>query len=378
MATSEQIIPCSIVQLSDFTTFGQAPGIALLAFGWTKDTTVNGTVNWSNVTQTPFQNQNGFPSLTTITYRGAYSNAAVTYNINDTVTFNGMTWVNISSYTSSASTPTPGNEYGNPGGTTVRWVLYCFEIWKSATTPTMYIKFEFTGNTSNYSQPQMRITVATSDDTNGTMGVGAGNQVTTAILVPTSNISTGTAGQDDTCFFSGDSGGRFALLYWPEFTSDASFFGVERSLSSTGTYYTSPSGAVTPYWMTVSLVFSGSILTQYLINTTGSTWIKPATDTKITTLCYSGVHNDQFESIGSNTGQGGSNFSAPALPIYPLVGWVGNPLTIALSGKTLDFPSAGQFTVQMYGSTRTYLSTRNASFINFGEGGNNVLAMRYD
>src|ERR1700675_2100502 len=101
MATNSQFVPYSNAILSNFTTFGQAIGTALSAFGWTKDATVNGTANWSTVTQTPFQVQQPFPSLTTITFRGAYSNAAVTYNVNDTVTFNGMTWVNQTSYTSS-------------------------------------------------------------------------------------------------------------------------------------------------------------------------------------------------------------------------------------------------------------------------------------
>ena len=260
----------------------------------------------------------------------------------------------------------------------MKWVLYCFEIWKSATTPTIFMKFEYYGNAASLSQPTVRITVATSDDTNGTMGTGAGNQVTSAITLPTSNISTATAGQDCTCFFSGDSGGRFAMMYWPEFIGFGNFFGIERSLSSTGTYYTTPSGAVTPYWTLTSLVYSSSVSTQYLINTTGSTWIHPATDSKITTLSYSGAHQNQFETASDNTGQGGANFTAPAFPIYPLVGWVGNPLTIALSGKTQDFPSAGQFTAQMYGSTRTYLASRNGNFASFGEGANNVLAMRYD
>lgn len=378
MATLVQIVPLRIDKLADFTTFGQAIGTALSTFGWTKDTSVSGTVNWGTITQVPYQSQAAFPTATTVTFRGAYSAAAVSYSINDTVTLNGNTYICTVAYTSSASTPQPGFELGNPGGSAQRWTLYPFEIWKSATTPTIFIKFEFNGNAADFAWPLIRITVATSDDTNGTMGGGAGNQVTTAISFPITNVSTVPEGMTLPCYFSGDSGGRFAMMFWPDLVGTASFWGVERSLDNTGAYYTTPSGAVTPYWTTVSHTYSGSIQMQSLINTTGSTWIKTTADTKITTISYAGNHASQFESVSLDTGQGSANFSVPALPVYPLVGWVGNPLTIALSGKLRDLPALGSFTTLMYGSTRTYLATRNTNFSTFGEGNNNDLAMRYD
>ena len=115
MATLEQIVPTNILQLADFKTFGQAIGTALSSFGWTKDYLCQRYSGLEHRHADAVPKQQSFPSLTTITFRGAYSNAGVTYNVNDTVTFNGMTWVNQTSYTSSASTATPGNELA-PGG----------------------------------------------------------------------------------------------------------------------------------------------------------------------------------------------------------------------------------------------------------------------
>jgi hypothetical protein len=385
MSTNVQYLPWDSFTLANFKTWGQAIGTALTAFGWSLDGTVNGTVNWSTLVNWP--GQFGFTStvinaIATTTSRGAFVNTN-TYSTNDYVTFNGATWICVSAYTSTATTPTPGNDIGS--GLTQHWALWCFEIWKSAVTPTMYIRFEYYGFASSTNagiQPQIRVIVGTSDDTSANLGVGAGNVRSSGFVMNTTQVSTLALayGNNYPCYFSGDTGNRLAMLMWDDIddAQGTSFFCVERSLSNAGAYYTTPSGAVTPYWTIISASYANSFTSQALINTTGSTWIQGSQDSQPWALNANLTHNGQVEAIGTGTGMGIGNQSFPALPVFPMVGWVGNPMTTVMSFKTSDAPHNGEYTISLYGTSRTYYATKNSIFANFGGSTNNGLALRFD
>ncbi len=394
MATLTQYLPYDNFRVSNFTTWAQAIGTALSTFGWVKDTTVNGTVNWGTMVYSPNHDPtNSFPAQGTTTSRGAWSNASVTYSANDYVTSAGATWICRSGYTTTTSSPTPENEI--TAGSTQHWVLWPFEIWKSSTTPTIYLKFEYGGQVNATQVPYIRITVGTSDNTSANLGVGAGNVQSAAnSTTPTGVAATNSRdGMYLNCYFSGDSTNRFAMLMWygtDSFTSlGTGFFCVERSLTNTGSYYTTPSGAVTPYWTAIWSGYSNTNAMQSFVNTTGSTWILTTSDSAITTVSSSLDHAVAPEVASFTSGEGGGNASLPAFPIWPLVGWVGNPMTAAMSfkagsGAQGDAPNASTFTVPVYGTTRTFICSRNnASFLNFGTTpasgtGNSGLAMRFD
>ena len=384
--------------LANFKSWGQAPGTALLAFGWSIDSTVNGVVNWSTLTYTPTQsNQTDFfggftlPAFATTNSRGAWSNASVTYAINDYVTYNGATWICRSGYTTSGNSSTPTPDQDN-----THWVLWVFEVWISATTPTIYLRLEYTGQTSNTNVPRMRIAVATNDNTSANMGVGAGQQVIVNDINGTTSGYTARPNIEFLCYFSGDSGNRFGMMMWAQAddigttgVNATGFFCVERSLSSSGAYYTTPSGAVTPYWTAVWSGYSVVNFQQSIVNTTGTTWILTNSEIHPTTASVFLLHNtnpdnalslSQIATAFENQGYPGAN----AFPIWPLVGWVGNPMTAVMTFKAAfvtDAPYNASFTTLLYGSTRTYISSYNASsFANFGTGSsiNNGLAMRFD
>jgi|SRR5271157_184279 len=394
MSTYTTTAPYDNYSFTSFSKWAQTIGTALSNFGWVKDTSVNGTVNWSTLTYSPYHDPtNSLPAQTTLNFRNAWSNATVTYAAGDVVTSAGATWWCRVGYTTSASSPTPENEI--VAGGTQHWVLYVFEVWKSAITPTIYIKFEYGGFSSFTYSPFIRITVGTSDDTNGNLGTGAGQQQSNAQTIPFTTATT--IEQNPTylpCFFSGDSGNRFAMLMWASgeglgLSTSPSFFCVERSINSSGAYYTTQSGSVTPYFTAIWAGYSQNQAMQSFINTTGTTWIKTSTDSYITTLSADLSHGAAPES-GSPASSTGANSSyyiqVPALPIYPLVGWVGNPMTAAMSFKvgdsntsTGDAPSYFTFTATLYGATRTYFAARY-NFTSFTCAGdtNNGLAMRYD
>ena len=397
MSTITSYLPYSNYTFTTFSTWAQAIGTALTTFGWVKDTAVNGTVNWSTLTFSPFHDPGSsgvFPAQATVTYKGAWSNASVTYSTNDIVTSAGATWICRSGYTTSSTSPTPENEV--TAASTIHWVLYPFEVWKSANTPTIYLKFEYGGNASAFTQvPVVRVTVGTSDDTNGNLGTGANQQKTGAINLPNTTATlVGNLGEYLPCYFSGDSSNRFSMMMFAsgEAFGQASsplFFTIERSLDNTGAYYTTQSGAVTPYWTAIWAGYSDFQNIQSIINTTGSTWILNNVDTAMTTLCSDLSHTIAPEDgVTGSTGSGSGNASVPAFPIWPLVGWVGNPMTSAMSFKvgatatpvgSGDAPGYAEYTAEMYGVTHTYMGFRS-NFQTFGGGvtTNNGLGMRFD
>jgi hypothetical protein len=397
--------------------WGQGIGTALSTFGWTKDATPTGTVNWNTVTlalniRGDWQN---YPADGTLNFRGAWSNAGVVYAVRDVVTDGGMTWICSAGYT---STSTAGTSTSSPPSSEWQtgvnhWFPFLFEVWASTGSPTIYLRFEYGAwGVSNQSfLPFIRVKVGTSTDVNGTLGTGTGQQAIGSFGLGnggggggsgTSNTSNSVFNGGLPCFFSGDSGNRFAMLMWYPFDGflGTCFFCVERSIGNTGSYCVTPSGFTTPYWTAIFAGWNsqnsntGGVLMQSLINVTGTTWIKSGLEVNATTLSFGGDHNINPDNLGGfSTGQGSGNFSTPAYPVWPLVGWVGNPMTAVLSMRSnnnADLPSNGAlFTQTMYGVSHTYLAARSS--VIFGQFGppnsttggasqlyQNGMAMRYD
>ena len=135
---------------------------------------------------------------------------------------------------------------------------------------------------------------------------------------------------------------------------------------------------VTPYWTFIFAGYSNTFLSQAFINTTGTTWLKTTTDPNPWILFTQNSHVNTIEGAGTAGDTGNVNMSLPVMPVFPLVGWVGNPITATMGFKVSDAPGDGEFTVQVYGTSHTYYCTRNTTFQTFGGGTNNGLAMRFD
>lgn len=145
---------------------------------------------------------------------------------------------------------------------------------------------------------------------------------------------------------------------------------------------------VTPYWTIIwwgannTGSTSGTGFIGCLIQTVNNQWIQTGFDTRIWTVALSGIHNTPPDQIGIATESGSGNQSNPVFPIWPLVGWVGNPMTAALTAKISDTPAYAGITATIYGASHPYLCfSRNGSFGGFGSqsGGNiNAVVMRYD
>lgn len=166
MATNTQSLIWDNVLLANFKAWGQSVGTALTAFGWSKDSTIAGTVNWAGLNFTPYLNTSiSIPAAATnYLVRGAWANTGVTYAINDVVTSAGATWYCQAGYTPTTASASPENEFLSGG--TQHWVLFPYEVWKSAGAVPIYLRFEYigiSGTVNSTANPRIRITFGTSD-----------------------------------------------------------------------------------------------------------------------------------------------------------------------------------------------------------------------
>lgn len=234
-----------------------------------------------------------------------------------------------------------------------------YEIWEFAdsfaSTSPVFIKLQY-GTAVSAGLPGFTISVGTSTNGAGLLG---GNLFGPYSVFP-SGSPTGASIWE--CDFSG-APGRFGMMLWRNCSTAVApiFFAVERSVNSTGSYtgaYTtilfangSNQGNGGAYQASLLAPGTGSIFLQ-----SQTSWVTPAVSS-------------------STTGFGSSS---AFLPVFPLVGKLDNPVTVAGVVKSGDQGEAGAFTVSLYGNSRTYLYSKATAFDSVGLGTNNGIAMRWD
>lgn len=246
---------------------------------------------------------------------------------------------------------------------------YCaYEVWKSTDTLSssspLYIKISY-GRDSN-SMPTVNFDFATSTDGLGNM---TGNTITGFRSNNPGNSDTGGGASLYEWDFSGaagQAGNWLAILGGRNFANvGGSFFvAVERSQDSTGAY-------TNAYW---------TIVTQTAYDTTP----KQQTLFKAGGGTTSALMTGSICCINSYLASNGLSGNIPFFPIYPLIGKVDNPLTVAGVMGSSDQTEGATFTISLYGNTRTYMFSKSAggSFTKFGANGannNNMgVCMRWD
>lgn len=370
--------------LSDYLTWAQGISNMLNNFGWVLDTGVNGTVNWATTIApnvqgaSPVANNGGYSS------QGAWSNAHGAYTANvhyvtytDPNTGSAATYLCSTGYTpTTASAPPPYD--------TTHWVVWNFEVWKSNNAlTTIFMKFEYIWQGATGWSPQVRVYVATGRDTSGNMGTAA-NQQNSTFSMPVNNGASAEPGYGTNNYFSGDAGNRFTMILWAETYNDlgASFMTVERGLSSTGTYQSSPT-----YWSVHFFGYSNSSLSSTTLQTSPGVFVKNS-DTNIWTLtCDLSMSGSAFPNLTTEPNAAGvGNMVIPLFPIWPIPGWVGNPITSAMTFKVGgtsetqggDTPNAAFVSTVMYGQTRTYYCSHHVNFTGIALGADNGIAIRWD
>jgi hypothetical protein len=248
---------------------------------------------------------------------------------------------------------TQSTDTGQVNWSTIGAVAAVYEIWRfgDALTP-YYFKIAY----ANSAMPSISVTIGTGTNGSGTLtGTTLGPLTIMSALNPVSSTATYE------CNFSG-SASRIGFQLWRNAPSGAefqTFIGIERSLSSSGTYTSDH----------CTLVYSG--------------WQSSNKSRQRTLVAGIGASNDDSGicAILSGTATTSSLFNTkvPISPIFPNVGAYDYPLTVAAFGRATDFIDGGLISSTLYGSTITYIGAKTDNFISFGPAGNNgVLLMRYD
>ena len=283
---------------------------------------------------------------------GAY-NGATTYQAGDVVTSSAVGSVALTFVYINAS-PASGQTCDN----TTYWSPYWMEIWatNSGTLTNFYFKIEY-GCMATISIPQMTIQFGTTYSANS--GVIGGNVSVVEYLL----YGTSAAPASSPMVFTGDGANYFGMLLWTTVNYGEVIFGFERSISGTVsslpvynssyiTYLKNYYGATNPYQQSVFL--SGS----------------PATSLRRQYGACVGLTDTTTQVVNGNT---------PVYPVFPTIGWIGNPLTLFVGVASVDATEAASITTTIYGATHTYYITKATyALYTFAAAGPLAVGMRYE
>jgi hypothetical protein len=368
MATLTQTIVGTNSSYANFKTWagdvtaspGTGTGIAaaLYTLGFTKQSDTY-TAQWDNgTTNAALSNPNSIPlaagnlfgsafatttnnarsALASSAFQGAWS-VGTGYTVGQIVTYTpsgGAQQV----YICIANGGVGVSPAGNSGGTSTSFFApYYMEIWSMAAAglDTVYIKLEYGGG-ATATNPQLSIQLGSAYVANS--GVLSGNVST----VEQCFIGTATATSSE-CDWAGDGQNWFAMYMHRANTSHSSCVVFERAISgqtagapvysASNQYITYLTGFVTPTWHQCSLFLSGGVA-----NSVRNPWAS------VVNLFTAGS-----QIVNSIT---------PALPVFPLIGWVGNPMSAIQAYSVTDASEGVNVTSTVYGSTTTYKQSINA------------------
>lgn len=228
---------------------------------------------------------------------------------------------------------------------------FVYEVWKAAdalaSTMPIFVKVQYGFSSTS---PRFQITVGTGSD-------GAGNitsQVISSAPWAASGNLTNQGASTFPCYFSG-SAGEFRALMWSVSTSTpniTAFFTIERSKDG--------SGNNTASYVTVTAAGSGasSISNQQTVTASA------AANRETGIVALAGTN-------GSNTGA--ALGTVAALPVFPLLGLVGNPMLGLMVAFASDVAANSTCTVaSMYGSTHTYIAFNPGGLLSNALGARNI------
>jgi len=233
---------------------------------------------------------------------------------------------------------------------------------KGTQLPAYYFKFEY-GNQST-SVPSFAFQIGTAITTTGALnssGLRGFREIITLDVTTASGAST-----FETDFYAdatpGLAGGKFAMLGWRTATATSAqiYLGWERSKDNFGV----DTGLYMTYLWSSALASSWK---QSSVFATGSTNF--GTRTTVNALSIFMGNNASLQ-VGNNI---------PVAPVFPSVGYFGNPITIFLGLAIQDTNEGVAFVTTVYGASHTYIMTKVASGASdFSSTNDSGLAMRWE
>jgi hypothetical protein len=304
---------------------------------------------------------------------GAIWSSGTTYAIGDVVWYNDGSGhygtfisVHVTNLNNIPNAATVGSHGNSAGGT--YWAVWNYEVWQSTDTgspaPTpYYVRVEYGTNNSVTSCPSLAFQFSNADSSTLTGDIYApsvaatGNCTNREIVLINASCTDGGATLFE-CDFCGDTTNSGVCAFmWRNATTTVSacFFGWERSWANNGTqintYITyvvggGPSNSGTSTWKQCSLFLSGA----------------PSMGIRSFGVCdagWTGANSVAAPGSAAHSSAVGNNI--PAQPVFPLVGWCGNPLLMLVAVNPLDIAEGGQFSIYNYGAPHTYLATLGVS-----------------
>lgn len=247
------------------------------------------------------------------------------------------------------------SEATHPASDTLHWMPYNYEIWKSngslSSTAPIYMKLVYctvssgtsVGNSATANWPGLIMDIGTAYPSVGQIG---GNHIGEFLMG--FNSSTGV-GNTYECDFSGNAD-EFAMILWrnaaANSTSIPDVLYIDRTKDQNGntlsTFFTvgySNSNTSRAQW-TLFNAATGGVINYQFTGGNNSGW---------TTL------------IAPNTGTGGYAYQGltPVFPIFPVPGYIANPVLMAVVMKTGDFTDGQLVNAVLYGTSHTFLMSKS-------------------
>jgi len=236
-----------------------------------------------------------------------------------------------------------------------------YEIWRCAnstnqTNCPIFFRIDFGAQNNVASTPRIKIQIGSGSD-----GAGAltGNLITAVDMTWTGSTNKGS-GQDTTypCFFSGDGSNYLGILMWVQNITGLlpQFFGFERSLDATGAY-TAKYNTTVIGWASAG-EGSGATWWQQSIFANGAAGASVGPKMGCAYTVQTATLSTVIPLIWNN--------KTPTLPVFPNIGYAGNPLLMCVAyygndigdAVTTLVPYGALFNVTQYGTLRTYMAIK--------------------
>lgn len=298
-------------------------------------------------------------------YIGTNSQTVANIVPSDVVTYNGDVYIYCSTSAYGTSPVIPGNNTAN-------WKRIWYEIWKSndalSSTNPLYFKIFYSSyaQTSTPSTPAIFFYFGSATDGAGNINLnynwnaspGLGTTAFAANQGPTDSLSNDTVSttpmtgnalwESD---FSGSSG-RFTALLWRTYNVVAAtpcmIMNIERSKDNSG-------NDTDAYWTVI--IHSTTTANNY--GSFQQSIFKPGTGALGVMQAPQGS-TSLIPPIVTLTISGSQTLSnqIPFLPVFPMVGYVGNPMLNVISMKAGDCAEGNIITATFYGTTHPYLVSK--------------------
>jgi hypothetical protein len=284
---------------------------------------------------------------------------------------NFKSWGQTISAFFSTATWTQSTDTGQVNWSTISSVpgsgAFVYEVWQpNDGLTTFYVKMEY-GNVSGTNCPSLRITISSATD-------GAGDP--TGFVLGPVNVNQATFTPPSTttqyeCDFSGAAGRIGAMMWRNGINGCQQLFAIERSINSGGSYTSAHVTLWTSGWANSggkgcfqgSLVFGVGVAPNAIATSNVGGWIVRQQILGGATTAFNG--------------------GIPLDTCAPCVGFFDFPCTVAGTANASDIVEGVTFNAILYGSTRTYMPSKNGTFAqvcpsNLASATSTAVCMRYD